>query len=372
MPRVVHLTTVHHPSDPRVFWKEAVSAQAAGFDVFLVVQHEREETVEGVDLVPLPLTSGRYQRVFLQRRAFRTARALQASVYHFHDPELIPLAWALKRATGARMIYDMHEDYRGRGRASGRLLRALERWCFTWADHVVLAEESYAAIVPEATPHTVILNYFRPFHQQAPSARAEASASFRLLSTGTLSAERGVGRVLDIVAQAHRQALPWHVTLAGKCYLARDRRAAEQQIMRDGLETRVRRVGWETFVPWPMLEPEYVAADVGLALFVDRPNYARSVPTKFYEYLFYGLPILCSDFPLWRQFVERHQCGAVVAPGDHAAAFKILKQWYEQPALYHQLSEAAANAAPQYLWPVMEKRLVALYARLVGLPGGEG
>jgi hypothetical protein len=43
------------------------------------------------------------------RRVFRVARAIDADLYHFHDPELIPTGLAL-RAHGKRVIYDAHED----------------------------------------------------------------------------------------------------------------------------------------------------------------------------------------------------------------------------------------------------------------------
>ncbi len=44
-PRIVHLTTLHAPFDPRIFWKEAVSLRGAGYEVYLVAQHNHTETV---------------------------------------------------------------------------------------------------------------------------------------------------------------------------------------------------------------------------------------------------------------------------------------------------------------------------------------
>lgn len=364
-PRIVHLTTVHAPFDPRIFWKEAVSLRGAGYDVYLVAQHTHAETVEGVQIVPLRPIEGRYRRIVLQREAFSKARKLQAEVYHFHDPELIPVAYALKRTTGARIVYDVHEDYRGHGPVEGRLLSSLERWCFAWVDHVVLAEQSYEARVPAGVPHTVVLNFFRPFRQQAPGKKRRDPSSYSLLNAGVLGRDRGLDTLLDVAAKAQAQSLPWRLTLAGICNLARDRQAIEQRIQREDLGQIVQRIGWDTYVPWHAMEPHYVASDVGLALFAARPNYVASVPTKFYEYLYYGLPILCSDFSLWRRFVERHGCGAVVSPGDAAQAYAVLKQWYEQPALYEKLSAAAAQAASRYLWKSMEGRLLGLYEELL-------
>ena len=370
--RVVHLTSVHHPFDPRIFWKQASSLRAAGFDVYLVAQHTHAETVEGVRLVPLPPVKGRYRRVGLQRRALTAARALQADLYHFHDPELIPLAWVLKRATGARIIYDMHEDYLGHGPVEGRLLRALERWCFTWVDHVVVANEAHAEIVRD-TPVTCIANYVKPLDKPldlaSPGTTPRSLEAVRLLYTGVMADPRGLAALLDLAGVIIRKNLPWTIDLVGVCYRAGDRRRAEARIEAEGLDRVLRRVGWDAYVPWPAMQPSYQNAHVGLALWQPGRDHLSKIPTKFYEYLHYGLPILCSDFPRWRAFVEDHCCGAVVDPRDAEATVDRLEAWFNDPTHYARLAAAALDAAPRYRWDVMGTRLVALYERLLGEGG---
>jgi len=365
-PRVVHLTTVHSPFDPRIFWKEAVSLAEAGYDVYMVAQHTHVETVKGVHVVPLTPLRGRYRRIMLQREAYATSRALNATVYHFHDPELIPLAYALKKATGAFIIYDMHEDYRWHGTVEGRVIRAMERWCFQWVDHVILAEESYSPIIPNETPSTTILNYFHSV-STAPSTLQTPDTSLRLLYAGVVAGDRGLFHMLDLAKAIHKQGLPWTITVAGICHLARDREHAEHRIREEQLVPVVRRDGWHSYLCWPQMEPYFRTADVGLALFNAHPNMMKSMPTKFYEYMHYGLPILCSDFPLWRTFIERHACGAVVDPGNPDAILDILKSWVADPRVYQALSQAALQAAPDYRWELMEKRLLGVYERLLNL-----
>jgi glycosyltransferase involved in cell wall biosynthesis len=116
------------------------------------------------------------------------------------------------------------------------------------------------------------------------------------------------------------------------------------------------------------MTPYYRAADVGLALFNPDPNYLQSIPTKFFEYLHFGLPIVCSDFPLWRQFIERHECGVVIPPGDAKAGLRVLRRWLNSPAEYRYFSEAAREAAAQYQWSLMGEQLVQLYDDLLGIP----
>ena len=259
----------------------------------------------------------------------------------------------------------MHEDYRGHGPVEGRLIRAMEQWCFTWVDHVVLAEASYRPIAARV-PHTVVLNYFRPHATKEPRPNEPPRQRLDVLYAGVQAYERGLGTLLDVAAQARGTDLPLRVHLVGACYLRKDRAAAERQIAAEQLQKVVHRVGWARYLPWQAMEPYYLQADVGAALLAPLPNYTGSIPTKFYEYLHYGLPILCSDLPKWRAFVERHGCGAAVDPRRPDEVLRVLRQWYEDPARYAELSANAAKAAPHYSWAEMEKRLVSLYQRLLG------
>ena len=368
-PRIVHLTTVHPLRDPRIFDKEARTLKEAGFDVRVVAPHTRSEVVSGLPVTALSLASGRLRRAARLREAYRAARTLAADVYHFHDPELIPVAHRLRRVTKARVVYDVHEDYGARGGVEGRALRALERWCFRWVDHVILAEESYRALIPEdAPPVTTVHNYFRPPETPPPLPKTPPKETFELLYTGTQGLARGLDVMLDVAKTAQEAGLPWRLTLAGVCRLSADRAAAEARIRTERLAGAVRRDGWESYLPWAEMEPYYRAAHVGLALLRPEPNYVETVPTKFYEYLHYGLPILCSDFPRWRAFVARHGCGAVVDPRDADAVVRVLRAWFEEPERYARLSAAAARAAPRYHWDVMGERLVSVYERLFGAP----
>src|SRR5467141_3498823 len=109
-PRVVHLTSVHPPFDVRIFHKECKSIVRAGYDVTLIASHDRDETRDGIRLKAIPKQSGRLSRM---TRGFwsiyREALRQDADLYHFHDPELIPLGLLL-RMKGKKVIYDVHEN----------------------------------------------------------------------------------------------------------------------------------------------------------------------------------------------------------------------------------------------------------------------
>jgi len=376
--RVVHVTTVHRSQDPRIFRKQLRSVSEAGFDTHLIAPHPSEEVVHGIPIHALPRRRGRLRRLTLQPSALQTSVALEAGLYHFHDPELIPCMYLVKQWTGARIVYDMHEDYASRGGATGSLLRLLETWCFRWVDHVVTAEAGYEPIL-ESQPvaHTLIANYHRPFPDdrkaEVPSKHAEGTQDAgvgqprRLLYTGTIANDRGLDVMLDVAEAIRERDRPERLCIAGVCNRSGQLRAAERRRRQMDLTDIVERVGWDRFVPPENLAPYYRAADVGLVLFDRHPNHTQSLLTKFYEYLHHGLPFICTDIPLWRAFVEENDCGAVVPPNDPEGVLRVIDRWNRNPERFRELQQNARQAAQKYRWSQMAERLVDLYDRLLGI-----
>src|SRR5690606_20193486 len=107
---VAHLTSAHPRDDTRIFLKQCRSL-AAAHEVYLVVADGLgEEVREGVRILDVGASSGRLSRMLsATRRVVARALALEADIYHLHDPELLPWALALKRE-GRRVVFDAHED----------------------------------------------------------------------------------------------------------------------------------------------------------------------------------------------------------------------------------------------------------------------
>lgn len=97
MTKVSILTSVHPLFDTRIFHKEAKSLAKAGYDVTPIAQHDKEEVVDGIRIVPLPKAKDRIVRMTKTVwQTYRKAFKIDADIYHFHDPELIPIGLMLK------------------------------------------------------------------------------------------------------------------------------------------------------------------------------------------------------------------------------------------------------------------------------------
>ena len=96
--KIAHISTVHPAFDGRIFHKECTTLAQAGHDVHLIIQHTKAEVVNGVKIVPLPKFSNRINRIIEGNKlALQRALEIDAQVYHFHDPELLPVGLKLKK-----------------------------------------------------------------------------------------------------------------------------------------------------------------------------------------------------------------------------------------------------------------------------------
>ena len=95
--KVCILSSVHSPFDTRVFHKEAKSLIKMGYDVTLIAPHDHDTCVDQIHIKAIQKHPIRFKRMTLTVwSVYREALRVNAEIYHFHDPELIPIGLLLK------------------------------------------------------------------------------------------------------------------------------------------------------------------------------------------------------------------------------------------------------------------------------------
>lgn len=108
--RICQISTVHPPTDVRIFYRECCSLVKAGYEVNLVIPGEQSYTKEGVHIHSIRRVKNRLLRMlFMPWVAMRKALQTKSSLYHYHDPELLFMGFVLRWVFGKKVIFDIHE-----------------------------------------------------------------------------------------------------------------------------------------------------------------------------------------------------------------------------------------------------------------------
>src|SRR5512145_1484171 len=109
--KICHFTSVHKSNDVRIFLKECTSLASVGWEVYLVAPDTKEEVINNVRLRGVAGgNGGRLSRMTIAVwRVYQKTLAIDADIYHFHDPELL-IAGLFLKWKGKKVIYDVHED----------------------------------------------------------------------------------------------------------------------------------------------------------------------------------------------------------------------------------------------------------------------
>ncbi|WP_405097452.1 glycosyltransferase [Oceanobacillus sp. FSL H7-0719] len=368
--RVVQLTTVHHPTDPRIYHKESKSLKKAGFDVTLIAQTNENDNIQDKPIrhIPLKKYNSRIKRMTIGiYDAYKKAKYLKADVYHFHDPELLPVGWLLKRKDNV-VIYDIHEDYTTsilqKDYASMPMKKLLAKF-YKWMERffardaaLCLAEKYYKDIYPTGV---CILNYPMT-NDKFLNSKREGPAEYKLLYTGNVTLERGAMEharipLLDEDIEVH---------IVGKCPSS----IAEKMYQAAGdNKERLLIEGIDQFIEKEVIESHYLNTNwlAGIALFPPTEHYMKKELTKFFEYMNAGLPIICSNFPEWEKFMETYECGIAVDPYDDEAVKEAISYLRNNPEEARRMGENGKRAVKEELnWGTEEEKLIAWYNELLG------
>jgi glycosyltransferase involved in cell wall biosynthesis len=370
MPKVVHVTTVHGPFDNRIFFKECASLRDNGWEVVLVAQHEQDETVDGIRIRALPKVASRLKRMrTLPPLAGGIAQSEEADVLHFHDPELLPLASRLARA-GKLVIYDMHENI-ARDILTKRWINPLLRPLLSisvrqrmkgWLSRlsVIFAEDSYHTDYPYVRRHTTVLNM--PRLAELSAIRAVKHTLPTLVYIGGVTELRGSLTMLRVLSLLQRAGHDVGLLIIGP--VEQSHGEAMLQLIS---ELELRNVSLHGFTRADQAWPLVAQCHVGLAILSRIPNYVESYPSKIFEYMALGLPVVTSDFELYRTIVEANAAGLCVAPEDDQAIAQGLANLLSDPDRMQAMGQAGRQAAlAKYNWANEEHKLLQLYDELLG------
>jgi glycosyltransferase involved in cell wall biosynthesis len=341
----------------------------AGFQVNLVAPGDRNELRDNINIHVFPIPKSRFYRVTAGLyHIYQFAKKFDADFYHIHDPDLILIGLFLQK-NGKKVIYDVHEDH-PRNLLSRRYIpiklrkpislvyEKLENYAAKYFSAIIAATPVIGERFQKINPKIVVVNNFPLLDELKPIGNKRWDGrDISICYIGAITHVRGAVQTIQAMEYLPRN-IGAKLELAG-------------EIWPDELRKQIQVLeGWRYVKELGILSREEVKkllarTRAGLLLIHPEPNYIKSHPTKLFEYMSAGIPVVASDFPLWRQIIEDSGCGLLADPMDPlsiAEAIKILLTRDEEAEAMGKRGREAVET--KYNWNTEEEKLLSLYADL--------
>lgn len=363
-------TSVHRAWDVRIFEKEILTLLKRHRVIYVAPETDSQppRIPAGLTYIPLKKTHNRLLRFFRVLFVFRQLFSLRDQVvsYHVHDPELSIALAALKILTGKYCIYDVHENHSAAIRDRfwiplflRRLFSAafsiIEKICTPFFDAVVCVSDEIAQLYPN-TDKIVLPNYPSKMHYHS-IPRFDQKKPYILLAGG-LTRVRGVLPAVQAFVMAE---LPeeFQLILLG-WFESEDLKRTILKILADS--DKKNRYQYIPFVPYRESLRYVKESAIGIIPYLDYLNHRFGIPTKIFEFMAAGTPIIYNSLPNYRRLLEPYQLGLSVDCSDIIAISKAMEKLAHNPLLRQKIGEQARQLfLTKFNWEQQENVLLNLY-----------
>ncbi|MBD3241953.1 MAG: glycosyltransferase [Chitinivibrionales bacterium] len=356
-----------HLSDARFypfFQRQAFALRDAGYRVALVSwerhKGEGDPHWEGVDVYPIAIDvdSFRGKWFFIRYVAALSAKlvGIRAKLYQAVDPVTLPSARLAAMRHNTRYCYFSLEFFQGADQLVGRpltryLWRVAEKFGIENAEATAVVCRSAGGQLSDlfriATPHVV--------RNVPPAAEyaGESSTGLReqlglgpdarlVLYKGDIAPGRGLVPCLRAMSGVENV----HLALVGDGRHGRDLANLAGEL---GLQDRVHFQGRVESREFPPLLRQ---ADMGHVMHENiGANMPYTLPSKLFDYLHAGLPVLCGNQGEMASIVRRGNLGWVVDPGHQPSVADALTALTQcSPSELRAYRRRARVAAQEYCW----------------------
>lgn len=316
MHKIVHISTIHPRRDTRIFYRECISLYKKGYYVTLIVADGLgEECFQGVNIIDLGKSKNRITNfVNTYFNILKRISELKPDLVHFHDAELMIVGKTIQRK-GIPVFYDIHENVAAQildkkhfppylRKPLHYTYRIIERLVVN-SFHLILAEDSYRPIyLSKGKSMTVVLNL--PEENSFTEFINEKRTENGIFYIGGVSNERGLDVIIKALHILKKREVNFFMHYIGAI--------SENKLLKinvKGIEANIKFYGRMDLIEGYALSKK---CKVGLAVLKPIKNYVKSYPTKIFEYMSVKLPVITSNFELYKNVVEKHESGFCIDP----------------------------------------------------------
>lgn len=367
--RICHVTSVHPLYDVRIFHKECVTLAENGYEVILLCAgaDSVKKIVQKVHIITVRKNSLRFMRmIFTVWRLYKNAIKINAQIYHIHDPELLLLGLMLKKR-GKEVVYDVHEDFPKQilekywipsflRKLISTIFSHIEQYSAKRMSYVITATDDIKLRFEKFTGTVCAVKNYPMNNEFETLNRPSISHENTICYIGGISEERGITTLVRAVHRLKNIRL----ILAGNFY-------THSYYEKLKNEPGWKMVDFRGYVQRENLPEIYSFSSIGMVTLLPVASHLTALPIKMFEYMSVGLPVIASDFPLWRKIIEKNQCGLCVNPANPTEIAEAISFFLNNPEVAKEMGLNGKNAIQKlYNWENEKNKLLKVYQDITG------
>lgn len=363
--KICHLSSAHKRDDIRIFIKECRTLQKAGYQTnYIVADGLGDNIVEGVSIYDVGKDNSRIKRMTqTTKRVLKKAIELDADLYHFHDPELMFAGLKLLKK-GKKVIYDTHEDLPRQIFGKPYLnkfvkatlpffVEKIENYVAKRFSYIIAATPAIFDRFYQLNKNSIDVNNY-PILGELQTDKDKKNIKNQVCYIGGLTKIRGLKEVVDSL-----EFVDVELKIAGKFA----NQNFENEVKQSSGWSKVDEMGFLSREDVKNLLSESIA---GIVTFLPLPNHVDAQPNKIFEYMSASLPVIGSNFKLWKQIIEKNNCGLCVNPENPNEIADAIEKLSNNPYLVKKMGENGKKAVEtKYNWQIEEQKLLNIYRKIL-------
>lgn len=348
MYRVCFLLTATPWHDRRQFDRQAPALADDGHELIYVAVNPDPAKEGKLRFVGLSSREGKRARLLGALNLFGKLKQLKPDAIQLCSIEQLPLGLALKLLTKIVVVYDCREDMYHSMRDHKMRFPRWFRQILAWGVKVI--EWSAAKFLDGIVASD---NAIYDSHKAAPDERKCLFYNTPLLSTfernyeplahrkydivvmGSMSPRTGVLDIIEAVGMLKSQGMTVSTMLLGE--------PGPDVIERLNARMNELGIGDQVHITGmiPHLEvPKTLSmCKIGIVPLPDMPKFRSNIACKAFEYMACGMPVVCTDLPPQRVFVEEGKNGFFYEPGNVEQLAGLLKDLLSTPSKAQAVGE---------------------------------
>ncbi|WP_350304116.1 glycosyltransferase family 4 protein [Photorhabdus viridis] len=361
--KITHMTSAHPRFDIRIFLKECSALQRKHEVSLIVADGKNNEVKNNITIIDVGMLPGRLNRIFkTTERVYKKALELDSDLYHFHDPELIPIGLRLKKK-GKTVIFDAHEDVPKQILSKpylNKLAKTIisktfslyEKYAIPKFNGIITATPAIRDKYLKLNKNTIDINNYPILGELSNNNNNWDKKEKQICYVGGISAIRCIEEMVESIS---------YLKTDTKMKLAGDFSEKDLEKKIKSMENwhKIDELGFLNRIETKELLSKSIA---GIVLFHPLPNHIDAQPNKMFEYMSAGIPVIASNFKLWKDIIVANNCGICIDPlnpKELADAIDYLSNNYDIAERMGNNGFLAVNE--KYNWDIEQNKLIKFY-----------